>query len=197
MNILKGLLIVVLPFLVVSCSTTTSTSIYQPNSPVSLINKAPSSIENFVYSDSKVYPNESLGYLLRYRTKSNGLADVYVYPVPKQLVDQPHEDIVKAMTSSAVADIRELESRGLYKNFNIIKQDYETTGQKMTGKVYATVVNKGLDASTALYLTEDKGKLFKIRISQPNSELKQVLPYWNGFATDMFSFLTTHNIANQ
>jgi len=195
MNILKGLLIVVLPFLVVSCSTTNS--VYQPSSPVGLINQAPSSIDNFVYSDSKVYPSESLGYLLRYRTKSNGLADVYVYPVPKQLIIQSHEDIVKAMTSSTVADIRELESRGLYKNFNIIKQDYEITGQKMTGKVYATVVNKGLDASTALYLTEDKGKLFKIRISEPNSELSQVQPYWNAFATDMFSFLTTHNIPNQ
>ncbi len=195
MNILKGLLIVVLPFLVISCSTTNS--IYQPSSPVGLINQAPSSIENFVYSDSKVYPSESLGYLLRYRTKSNGLADVYVYPVPKQLIDKTHGDIVKAMTSRAVADIRELESRGLYKNFNIIKQDYEVTGQKSTGKVYATVVNKGLNTSTALYLTEDKGKLFKIRISEPNSELSQVQPYWNSFATDMFSFLTTHNIPNQ
>lgn len=195
MNILKGLLIVVLPFLVVSCSTTNS--IYQPSSPIGLINKAPSSIENFVYSDSKIYPNESLGYLLRYRTKSNGLADVYVYPVPKQLATKPHDEIVKVMTSSAVADIKELENQGLYKNFNIIKQSYEITGQKTTGKVYATVVNKGLNTSTALYLTEDKGKLFKIRISEPNSELSKVQPYWNAFATDMFSFLTTYNIPNQ
>lgn len=191
MKILHGLLIAT--FLLAAPAYATTAAPYQSDSSIKVINTAPPSIGNFIYSDSHIYEEKSLGYTLRYRTQSQGLGDVYVYPVPDVLTNQSHSEIVKIMTESAIADIRTLEERGQYQDLNIVEQSYDVVNQKTIGKLYATVKSNGRNTSTALYLTEHKGQLFKIRITEPNSNLTQVKPNWNSFTDTMFKFLITNS----
>lgn len=157
------------------------------------MNKAPASIDNYSYATSHTYADKSLGYTLRYTTKTRGLADVYIYPVAKILTGQSHSEIVKIMTESAIADIRTVEERGRYENFAIVEQSYEVVNQKTTGKVYATLIKQGKNASTALYLTENESQLFKIRITELNSDINKLKPSWDSFADTMFTYLIDNN----
>lgn len=190
---MKKLFVVVGALAVVLASGTATASSYVAKSAVEMIDKAPTAIDRFTYSNFNTYADKNLGYTLRYTTKNRGLADVYIYPVADILTDHSHSEIVKIMIESAIADIRTVEESGMYEDFSIVEQSYEAVNQKITGTVYATLINQGKNASTALYLTEDKGQLFKIRITELNSDINQLKPSWDLFADTMFTFLIDNN----
>lgn len=167
---------------------------YTPDNPIGVMGIAPKSIDLFVYSNATTFPSKELGYSLKYIAPANMHADVYIFPVPEALKNKSHQEIVKTMTISTIGDIKEAERQGMYQDFRIIDQHLVVVDGSTQGRMYGTFNVNDMNASTAVYVTEYKGHLFKIRISQPNATYdRSIASLWDNFANRMFKFLRANH----
>lgn len=163
---------------------------YTPDNPIGVMSIAPKSIDLFVYSNATTFPSKELGYSLKYIAPANMHADVYIFPVPEALKSKSHQEIVKTMTISTIDDIKQAERQGMYQDFRFIDQYLVKVNGSTQGRMYGTFIVNDMSASTAVYVTEYKGHLFKIRISQPNASYdRSIASLWDNFANRMFKFL--------
>ncbi len=183
------LLTALLTICVSACSTV---SVKNPTEEPEIISILPKMVEGYSYVGTHVYPSEEYGYSVRYTLSSKNYADIYIYPVPEQVKEYPHKDIVFGMTGHAVSEIELAQEKGLYHGFEVLDKSAFDNSGIIFSKVEAKLIKDNLVSYTILYITENSSKLIKARITMPDNERNRSNKRWDNFIGEIFGFIISN-----
>ena len=182
----KLVLLILMAIFLSACSTV---SVKVPEKEPGIVSILPRMVEGYSYVGVHVYPSEEYGYSVRYTLSSKNYADIYIYPVPEQAKKYSHKDIVFGMTGNAISEIELAQEKGLYHEFEILNKSAFNNSGLVFSKVEAKLVKDNLVSYTILYLTENRSKLIKARITMPDNESNRSNKKWDAFIGEIFGFI--------
>ena len=185
-----------LPVLILlsGCATTAPAKIITPiQEEPSIISVMPDQLESFNYQGYRYFDESSDGFTMRYSNMGkHRLADVFVYPVSKENLSLPHDQLVMGSTRATIQAIGSAVKTGQYANFNVIGAATQARGIRTVARVEATYLRENLASYTLVYQTEYDGTLVKVRVSMPDNDANRGSQEWDRFATALFDTIIEH-----
>lgn len=156
---------------------------------VNALQQLPKKIGSFSYIGTRLYP-KPWGASSRYIYTTNKIfADVYSYPVPKEAISFSHKNRVIGMTKQAIDEISGLTKLGKYSKFEILNKSTFQQQGRTSKRIDTSIVKDGIALYSLIFLSENKGRLLKIRMSMPDSKSNRANKSWQKFAEKVFSAL--------
>lgn len=187
MKSIRTIFIVVVVAMLAACSgASKKTQPSQGNLPI--LDVLPKHIQGFSYVGTKTYP-EPWGYSLRYQLDGSQYthADLYIYPVPKELAGQKHKDVIGRMKDQAIEEIGYAKEKGMYSEYRVMKNSSFNINGKFVSRTDIHLIKGNLVAYSLLFLTESDGKLIKVRMTMPDSEEVRRSDTWQKFVDKAFA----------
>lgn len=156
----------------------------------------PESYLGFEYAGFYVFPQPEMGYALRYYFSRYNYADIFVYPVPRSILDNSHRDIVFTMASSTNYEIRRLQASTYQRPFETLDETLLEIDGSLIAKMSGAFLQNNLQSFTLTYLSERDKVLMKARITMPDNERNRQSKTWDNFVTHIFTLISS-NLAEE
>ncbi len=156
----------------------------------------PESYLGFEYAGFYVFPQPEMGYALRYYFSRHNYADIFVYPVPRSILDNSHRDIVFTMASSTNYEIRSLQASAYQRPFETLDETLLEIDGALIAKMSGAFLQNNLQSFTLTYLSEHDKVLMKARITMPDNERNRQSKTWDNFVTHIFTLIAS-NLAEE
>lgn len=186
----KLLAVLALLLVLTACETTpsrqlaTSSETEQPQ----IVDSLSKEIVDYVYNSYHVYP-PGLGLSVRYNNlyQENHYADVYVWPVPNEMVDQSHEELIKIFAEGAISAVFSYEKQGAYSQVKVVSSQSYRHGGLTISEHQLSYFNGEADVLSYLFMSESNGELLKARVSLDNTARNKERTEVREFVNRIFS----------
>jgi hypothetical protein len=178
-----------------------SVNAFAKDHPESILRSLPASIKTYIAGERISYQDKRLGASIGYNSSSGISVTIYLYDLGATgIKDGIDSAIIIDSKNMAVADIREAESSGFYRNVIILSDKQKSLELKDGTKIallhmsFTYLLNNPYtgDVSTVvsdLYLTALKGYVCKVRVSRPAGLAKEDEGGITEMLRELFSYL--------
>lgn len=174
----RALALVLLCAACAACATTseraTEVSGGVPDDAPAIVKALGADVGVYAFADWTTYPDAAAGWSVRYVRGEEGWADLFVYPLPRHLVDRGPDERAALELRQAVGDIEALVGARGFQSMKVVGEGVFEKGGRYVGFAEMRVVMDGIPArSYALVLALDDVML-KVRATDIGADGKRI-----------------------